>query len=259
MDRLGNVTGYRKAITGIPAAQLDAVFDYDAFGQELRSGGFVADRVPWHFSTKFTDAESDYNYYGYRYFDSRRGRWLNRDPFEEETWINLQSYSGNNILNSFDILGLYVGEAGRTNCLGYACRVKTRDGRPSSYGPNRGESIEDIMKQAGYSCKGPTNKTCKCKGCRMAVVVYIYKYGDNPDKKDPFRDPWRQSPGQNDFHAVRGDGDGAGGFNWSEVTGYGELNSTPELTPHPTPDPKNPDSRYPKGRVPKLRYCCCKK
>ena len=72
MDRLGNVTGYRKASTGISAGTLDAVFDYDAFGQELRSGGFVGDRVPWHFSTRFSDVESGTS----KWAGVRNGRWL---------------------------------------------------------------------------------------------------------------------------------------------------------------------------------------
>jgi RHS repeat-associated protein len=79
MDRMGNVTGYKKAQTTIPASQLDAVYDYDAFGQEVRSTGPAADVVPYHFSTKFTDA-TGLVYYGYRWYDAQKGRWLSRDP-----------------------------------------------------------------------------------------------------------------------------------------------------------------------------------
>ena len=58
MDRLGNVTGCRKAATGLANDSLSAVLEYDAFGQEVRSTGPASDLVPFHFSTKFTDQES---------------------------------------------------------------------------------------------------------------------------------------------------------------------------------------------------------
>jgi hypothetical protein len=47
------------------------VYDYDAFGKETRSSTLVAglnpDSFPFHYSTKFTDPESGFNYYGYRF------------------------------------------------------------------------------------------------------------------------------------------------------------------------------------------------
>ena len=67
MDRMGNVTGYKKAQTTIPAAQLDAVFDYDAFGQEIRSTGPAADVVSFHFSTKPADPGTGLVYYVKQY------------------------------------------------------------------------------------------------------------------------------------------------------------------------------------------------
>jgi RHS repeat-associated protein len=106
MDRLGNVTGYRKAITNQSATALDAVFDYDAFGRELRSAGPVADWVVFHFSTKFTDAESGFVNYGYRYYASSIGRWLNRDPKPERGRHSMYAATANDLLNSADFLGL---------------------------------------------------------------------------------------------------------------------------------------------------------
>jgi hypothetical protein len=66
MDRMGNVTGYRRADSGT-AATLDAVYEYDAFGREVRSTGPASDIMPFRFSTKYTDAESGLVYYGYRF------------------------------------------------------------------------------------------------------------------------------------------------------------------------------------------------
>jgi RHS repeat-associated protein len=87
MDRMGNVTGYRRAVSGTPAA-LDA--------------------MPYRFSTKYTDAETGLVYYGYRFYDPDRGRWLNRDPIGEKGGRNLYEMVGNNAKNSFDILGLFL-------------------------------------------------------------------------------------------------------------------------------------------------------
>ena len=45
--------------------------------------------------------------YGFRYFSPETGRWLNRDPIEEEGGLNLYSFVKNDPMNRWDILGLY--------------------------------------------------------------------------------------------------------------------------------------------------------
>jgi RHS repeat-associated protein len=83
MDRMGNVTGYRKAAAAEPANTLAATYDYDAFGQEIRCAGPASDSQPYRFSTKFTEGATGLVYYGYRWYDAGKGRWLSRDPTEE--------------------------------------------------------------------------------------------------------------------------------------------------------------------------------
>ena len=84
------------------------IYDYDAFGKEVRSTTYygIADSFPFRYSTKYTDGETGLNYYGYRYYDPAKGRWLNRDPSEERGGLNLSGWSFNNPLNSYDYLGL---------------------------------------------------------------------------------------------------------------------------------------------------------
>lgn len=86
------------------------------------------------------------------------------------------------------------------------------------------------------------------------MVVYIYKYSDNPDNKNPWKDPWILNPNKNDFHAIRASGGCKG--TWTYVPRWvskGEDDSVPRGTPNPN----DPDS-YWRGNVPKQRYCCCK-
>jgi len=44
--------------------------------------------------------------YGFRYLDPVTGRWINRDPIEEEGGINLYGFVGNDGVNAWDVLGL---------------------------------------------------------------------------------------------------------------------------------------------------------
>ena len=104
MDRMGNVTGYRRAVSG-SAAVLDAVFEYDAFGREVSSTGPASNTMPFRFSTKATDVDTGLVYYGYRFYDSERGRWLNRDPLAEVGGNNLYSAVRNSPIYLIDVLG----------------------------------------------------------------------------------------------------------------------------------------------------------
>ena len=44
-------------------------------------------------------------YYGYRYYHPQTGRWINRDPIEEEGGLNLYGFVGNNGVGDLDYLG----------------------------------------------------------------------------------------------------------------------------------------------------------
>ncbi len=45
-------------------------------------------------------------YYGFRYYDSRNGRFLGRDPIGEQGGLNLYGFVGNNPVNRWDYLGM---------------------------------------------------------------------------------------------------------------------------------------------------------
>jgi RHS repeat-associated protein len=100
-DGNGNVSEYVDA-TGTPVAH----YEYDAFGQATPSTTNTKS-FTHQFSTKQLDAETGFNYYGYRYYDAESGRWLGRDPIEERGGVNLYGFLRNNGINSGDKLGLH--------------------------------------------------------------------------------------------------------------------------------------------------------
>jgi RHS repeat-associated protein len=97
-DGNGNVTQYRDASSTV------AHFEWDAFGAIAAFTGPKWD-FNLRFSTKYHDFETGLNYYGYRYYDSQTGRWLNRDPIEEEGGLNLYGFVDNNAIENVDYLG----------------------------------------------------------------------------------------------------------------------------------------------------------
>jgi RHS repeat-associated protein len=114
MDAMGNVTQVVRAGVQLnyngDSMRSEFVYDYDAFGKETRSSTLVAglnpDSFPFHYSTKFTDPESGFNYYGYRFYDPANGRWPSRDPIGERGGVNLYGMVGNDAVNRMDVLGL---------------------------------------------------------------------------------------------------------------------------------------------------------
>lgn len=98
-DGNGNVSEYHGANSAVAAH-----FEYDSFGRVAGSTGNVSDfRI--RFSTKKEEPETGLNYYGYRYYDCQFGRWLNRDPLEENGGILLYKFVKNEPISWYDVLG----------------------------------------------------------------------------------------------------------------------------------------------------------
>ena len=98
----GNVGQLVDGTTG----EVVAHYEYDPFGTTLTASGTAAEANPFRFSTKYTDADTDLLYYGYRFYSPYLGRWLTRDPIEEEGGWNLYGFVGNDGVNGFDYLGM---------------------------------------------------------------------------------------------------------------------------------------------------------
>jgi RHS repeat-associated protein len=102
-DGNGNVAALVNTGNGSIAAQ----YEYGAFGELIRATGPMASVNPFLFSTEYRDAESGFYYYGCRYYNPTTGRWIGRDPAEEEVGgLNLYGFVGNSPLNYVDWLGL---------------------------------------------------------------------------------------------------------------------------------------------------------
>jgi len=101
-DGNGNVAALTDAATGAASAR----YDYGPFGEPLRATGLVATNNPIRFSTKYTDSQSGFLYYGFRYYNPSTGRWISRDPIEEAGGSQLYVFGRNGPLTSIDILGL---------------------------------------------------------------------------------------------------------------------------------------------------------
>jgi RHS repeat-associated protein len=102
-DGNGNVT----SLVNASSNQLAAQYEYDPSGSLLKAVGSSASSNRFRFSTKYEDEETGLLLYGYRYFTPSLGRWLSRDPSEEAGGVNLYAFSGNDLINGVDYLGLW--------------------------------------------------------------------------------------------------------------------------------------------------------
>ena len=87
---------YRMTSNGIGAH-----YDYAPFGATTRthrdsSASFdIVALNPFRFSSEYYDSELDLVYYNYRHYSPSLGRFLSRDPIEEQGGLNLYAFVGN--------------------------------------------------------------------------------------------------------------------------------------------------------------------
>lgn len=112
-DAMGNLHGMLNtaSVSGADgstygAGSLVSAFEYDAFGKTLRESGPYAGSNPFRYSTKYTDIETGLVYYGLRYYSPSLGRFITKDPIEEQGGINLYNFVRNNPINKWDYIGL---------------------------------------------------------------------------------------------------------------------------------------------------------
>lgn len=107
-DHNGNVAALIDAKTGSPVE----FYLYTAFGEEQildADGNALEESInPWRFSSKRTDPETGFVYFGRRYYDPAIGRWITPDPIGHKGGPNLYAYVFNRGLNQIDEYGLFL-------------------------------------------------------------------------------------------------------------------------------------------------------
>ena len=75
------------------------------FGEVVKKTG-DASGLPFRFSTKYQDEETGIVMYPARPYNPFTGRWLSKDPVEEQGGLNLYTFCNNNTINKVDFIGL---------------------------------------------------------------------------------------------------------------------------------------------------------
>jgi RHS repeat-associated protein len=83
-----------------------AKYEYSPFGVQTSSTGAYAATNPFRFSSEYYDSETELVYYNYRYYSPALGKWLSRDPIEEEGGSNLYTMVLNDPIGWWDYLGM---------------------------------------------------------------------------------------------------------------------------------------------------------
>ncbi len=91
-----------------------ATYDYAPFGNVSAASpaGTTVPANPLQWSSEIYDSELDLVYYNYRHYSPSLGRFLSRDPIEEQGGVNLYAFVENQILFQVDMLG-FKGRSGR--------------------------------------------------------------------------------------------------------------------------------------------------
>lgn len=254
MDHLGSIRALSNSLGSAVAS-----YEYDPFGRVIKTTENISSNI--QFAGTFLHDASNLNLAVFRQYSSHLGRWLNRDPKEEDGGMNLMSYCGNIPISRIDPAGLYpsgtqlsyplpgggtaegfvgpdgiVRFPGWQNCAGFAC------GESMAIMPQPGDSPSSMFEKLGYNCKS-VNKLCDCDnhcppGTDRIIVrssSFRKKYGKGTEV-----DTWVDS----------------GSGIWR---GYARMEPTgnPFEPKVATPNPITVPYAHPKEY--KKAYCCCRK
>ena len=216
-----------------------AKYTYNPFGRILNSEGALAEINPFRFSSEYHDDETGLVYYNYRYYSPELGRWIKRDPIEEEGGVNLYAMVWNDSINLIDYNGLADN---RRNII----KITVRAFYPgdSKVPQTRPDGSGDISAFGGFWVDATPKKCCCPEGGskKDVVLMQLLKDGDNW-RVDAYREDLQEGRltnrnGVNRHQAYRDDEydihgkkthSGGRGMNGSSV-GYSDA---PGLSRHP--------------------------
>ncbi|MBL9153551.1 MAG: hypothetical protein JNK37_13740 [Verrucomicrobiales bacterium] len=140
-------------------------YAYSAFGVPLILAPDFATRgsssFAWDFlfHGQFTDAETGYQNYGYRFYVPELGCWPSRDPIGESPQKNIYNYGLNNLANLLDLKGLQSHNGGGFDFPGLdpsIPRGNPREGTSTGFdfrGLKDPLTIPTLSWKAQYKCK----------------------------------------------------------------------------------------------------------
>jgi RHS repeat-associated protein len=114
-DPRGGVAG----LVDLGDGRVAARYEYGAFGELLSTEGAASESQPLGFGSRVADPESGLVYHGYRFYQPSVGRWLSRDPLQEEGGLNLYGFADNAPTYWTDPLGLALYAFDGTGNDGY--------------------------------------------------------------------------------------------------------------------------------------------
>ena len=210
-DANGNVSEYVSLADGATVAH----YEYDPFGNTVVQSGPLADTFTFRFSTKPYCPITGIVHYQKRPYSPPLGRFLPRDPIEEQGGINLYGFVGNDPANKWDVLGASTSPWPLP--LGTKCDSDDDIGSVKYGLWSMSPSWSTMIKYGGNEHWGPwtviethihfaqckrTNFVCR-KGCLPLVgQVYYYENTDETKEieletrkvqKDLFNSPWEPS------------------------------------------------------------------
>ena len=184
---------------------LGAHYDYAPFGAVTRmhsdsSASFdIVSLNPFRFSSEYYDSELDLVYYNYRHYSPSLGRFLSRDPIEEQGGLNLYAFVGNKTSSNIDRLGRSMLAPGaatwyptpptwkppttskRESCLYYLDSVYAvgildliLQGLALLYVVSTIEKNNTAhLSMANEECKTLKRQYSKCAGCCFVTTVFV--------------------------------------------------------------------------------------
>lgn len=103
-DGNGNLT----VLVNASDSTITAQYVYGPFGENLRASGSIARANPIRWSSKYTDEESGLCYYGFRFYQPQTGRWISRDPIDEQGGMNIYGFCNSDSVNLIDSYGMFM-------------------------------------------------------------------------------------------------------------------------------------------------------
>ena len=106
-DGNGNINGYLSLKA--PPHRLALSFNYEPYGSDSGFNEYITGvntKLRHRFSTKQIDLDTGLYYYGYRWYDANKGRWINRDPIKEDGGLNVYNFCDGDPINKVDVLGM---------------------------------------------------------------------------------------------------------------------------------------------------------